>query len=232
MESNRHIFQIDNCPYPDIGCFNGRGAIVSDYLSIALCVLCALFEGFGLAKDWGAHKRFWRRVVVILLIIGIAVLTVINSHRSQIQIAGLTEAVNRANQNQKDNLTKFGDDIRKLSQDVSDLRTQRDTAEFQKKADQLKSNLEAEAKLIAQLKAMFEAKAGFKTDAALIPPKVQPKVEPNLERHIRELERLNSQIRDIESQIKQLQLKAKKEISEALGETDIGKSVDRLKEAW
>ncbi|MGD0405960.1 MAG: hypothetical protein ABSB10_04840 [Candidatus Bathyarchaeia archaeon] len=164
-------------------------------------------------------------MAVILLIIGIAVLTGINSHQSQIQIAGLTEAVNTANQNQKDNLTKFGDDIRKLSQDVSDLRTQRNTVEFQKKADQLKANLEAEAKLVAQLKVKFEAKAGFKTDATLIPRKVQPKVEPNLESHIRDLERL-------ESQIKQQQRNTEKEISEALGETDIKKSVDRMKEAW
>lgn len=202
-----------------------------NYLSIALCVLWGLYEFFGLAKDWTAHKRFWRRVLVILLIIGITVLTGINIHESHIQIAGLREAVKTANQNQKDNLTRLGDDIHKLSQDVSDLRTQRNTAEFQKKADQLKADLEAQAKLVAELKAKFEAKAGFKTDATPIPPKVQ-KVEANIERHMRELERLDSQLRDIESQIKEQQRKAKKEISEALGETDSGKSADRLKEAW
>jgi predicted nucleic acid-binding Zn-ribbon protein len=211
---------------------------MSDYLPIALCVLWGLFELFGLAKDWTAHKRLWRRVLVILLIIGITVLTGINIRKSEIQIAGLREAVNTANQNQKDNTKlfvdvfgKIGDDIHKLSQDVSDLRTQRNTAEFQKKADQLKADLEAQAKLVAELKAKFEAKAGFKTDATPIPLKVQ-KVEANIERHMRDLERLDSQIRDVENQIKQLQLKAKKEISEASGETDIRKSVDRMKEAW
>ena len=205
---------------------------MSNYLPIALCVLWGLFELFGLAKDWTAHKRFWRRVLVILLIIGITVLTGINIHESQIQIAGLREAVKTANQNQKDNLTRLGDDIHKLSQDVSDLGTQRNTAEFQKKADQLKADLEAEAKLVAELKAKFEAKAGFKTDATLIPRKVQPKAEPNLESHLRDLERLESQIRNLESQIKQQQRNAEKEISGASGETDIRKSLDRMKEAW
>jgi len=205
---------------------------MSNYLPIALCVLWGLFEFFGLARDWTGHKRVWRRVVVILLIIGITVLTGINVHESQIQIAGLREAVNTANQNLKDNLTRFGDDIHKLSRDVSDLRTQRNTTEFQKKADQLMATLESEAKLVAQLKAKFEARVGFKTDATLIPNEVQSKAEPNLENRIREIKRLENHIKDLESQTKQLQRDMEKEISEASRETDIRKSFDRMIEEW
>ena len=205
---------------------------MSNYLPIAICVLWGLFELFGLAKDWTSHKKVWRRVVVILLIIGIAVLTGINVHEGQTQNAGLREAVSAANQNLKDSLTRFGDDIRKLSRDVSDLRTQRGSTEFQKKADQLTAALESEAKLVAQLKAKFEAKAGFKTDATLVPNEVQSKPQPDLENRIREISRLQSRIKDLETQIKQVQRDMEKEISEASHETDIRKSFDKMIEKW
>jgi hypothetical protein len=66
-----------------------------------------------------------------------------------------------------DSLSRVGDGIRNLSQQVSDLRPQKNTAEFDKKADRLEADLKAKADSVYQLKAVIETKAGVATDAAV-----------------------------------------------------------------
>jgi hypothetical protein len=129
-------------------------------LNIATAVLALLY----LAKDWEAHKKSWRRLVVFGLIIAIGIGGIFNTYytnkkidqqhdNDQKTIAGLKVAVDTANKNQIDNTKLFVDAFGKLSQKVSDLQSQVKTVGLREEASKLKAQLEATQKALNPPKA-------------------------------------------------------------------------------
>jgi hypothetical protein len=147
-------------------------------LTYALPVITASLALLYLAKDWEAHKKSWRRALVMTLIIAIGIGGGINNYfqdkrvadqhdkdQKQIgdlkgEIVKLKSAVETGNQDQKDNIKLFGDTLgkyevyfRNLSREINDLkRTQMSAIEFQKKADQLRADIDAKANQTSQIK--------------------------------------------------------------------------------
>jgi hypothetical protein len=118
-------------------------------IHIATTFLAFLF----LAKDWQSHRKSWRRLTVIGLIILIGIGGLVNTHyankkidQDQNRIAALKQAVDTANKNQEDNTKQFVNAFGKLSQKVSDLQTQVKTAGLKEEADQLANELRATQK--------------------------------------------------------------------------------------
>ena len=175
-------------------------------LNYVLLIAVTVLAIFGLIKDWEAYKKKWRRGGALFIIILIGIGGIINNYyrekdsreqhdqdQKQIgglktEIVGLKSAVETTNQNQKDNIKLFVDTLgkyenyfRNLSYAINDLkRTQMSAAELQKKADQLKADVDAKANLISQMKQEFGAKASATFDATVIPGGVQPKPGPKV----------------------------------------------------
>ena len=155
-------------------------------LTYALPIITAFLAFLYLTKDWHAHKKSWK-VSVMILIIAIGIIGAINNYyqdkrvagqhekdQSQItdlkvQIVGLKSAFETANQNLKDNIKLFGDAFgknedyfRNLSQEIKDLKqTQMSAAEFQKKADQLRADIDAKANQVTQIKEQLKPPVSF-----------------------------------------------------------------------
>ena len=129
-----------------------------------LPLFTALLALFYLLKDWDAHKTSLRRLIVLFLIIGIGVGGMFSNYftvkkyndqhqKDQGLMAGLQTAVETANKNQEDNTKHFLDAFGKLSQKVSDLQTQVNTAQLRKEAEQLRVELAATQKALIPPKA-------------------------------------------------------------------------------
>jgi hypothetical protein len=124
-----------------INCWaRGYDEIMNYILYIATALLALLY----LAKDWEGHKKSWRRLVVLGLIILIGTGGIFNTYytnkkidrqhdNDQKRIAGLKEAVDTANKNQEDNTRQFVNAFGKLSQKVSDLKAKSGLRAFMKK---------------------------------------------------------------------------------------------------
>jgi hypothetical protein len=136
----------------------------ADILNYILPFATAFLAVLYLAKDWNAHKKSWRRVTVLCLIIATGIGGAINNiykdkkaeeqHQSdQSQIAGLQQAVVAANKNQQDNTIQFLDHFDKMSQKLNALQTQLEKAGLQKEAAQLKAELAATQKALTPPKA-------------------------------------------------------------------------------
>ena len=131
-------------------------------LNYLLPITTAFLAFLYLLKDWDAHKKSWRRVAVLCLIIAIGIGGAVNNYyaeeryrRDQEKIAGLQKAVETANKSQEDNTKQFVDAFGKSSQKVADLQTEVSTAGLQKTADQLKTELAATQKALIQPKAIL-----------------------------------------------------------------------------
>jgi hypothetical protein len=131
-------------------------------LYIATTILALLY----LAKDWAAHKKSWRRLTVLILIILIGIGGVINTHYTnqknneqreddRRQIAGLQKALETANKIQEDNTKHFVEGFTKLSQKIADLQTQVSTADLREEAEQLRTELKATQKALVTPKAVL-----------------------------------------------------------------------------
>ena len=129
-------------------------------INIATIFLALLY----LAKDWESHKKSWRRLTVLCLIVLIGVSGIVNTHyvnkkidsqrqADQKTIAGLKEAVDTANRNQEDNTKQFVNAFDKMSQKLNELQTQVKTAGLQKEADQLRTELRATQRAMVPPKA-------------------------------------------------------------------------------
>lgn len=128
-------------------------------LHIATAALALLY----LAKDWEGHKRSWRRLVVLSLILLIGIAGIINTHytnkkierqrnEDQVRIASLKEAVDTANKNQEDNTRQFINAFGNLSQKVNDLQTNVKTAGLREEAEKLKGELVSTQKALTPQK--------------------------------------------------------------------------------
>ena len=131
-------------------------------LNYLLPITTAFLALLYLLKDWDAHRKSWRRVAVLCVIIAIGIGGTVNNYYAekryqldQEKIAGLQKAVETANKNQEDNTKQFVDAFGKLSQKVADLQTEVSTAGLQKTADQLKAELAATQKALIQPKAIL-----------------------------------------------------------------------------
>jgi hypothetical protein len=134
------------------------------FSNVALCLINTILAILYLAKDWEAHKKSWRRVVVLCLIVltglGAAINTIYQDKKTEEkqqadkkQIATLQQSVLTANKNQQDNTEKFLTSFDKMSLKLVDLQTQLDKAGLQKEAAQLKEELTATKKALTPPKA-------------------------------------------------------------------------------
>jgi hypothetical protein len=137
--------------------------ILLNYILPAAAVVLALIY---FAKDWKDLRKSWRRLVVLGLIILIEIGGIFNTHytnkkidrqhdEDQKRIAGLKEAVETANKNQKDNTTQFTNAFGKLSQKVSNLQSQVKTVGLREEADKLKAELASTQKALNPPKAIL-----------------------------------------------------------------------------
>ena len=133
-------------------------------LPLLLVILTTFLALLDLIKDWKAYKKPWLRIIAVGSVILIGIGTMISTYYStknadkqhaedQKKISGLKEAVDTANQNQKDNTALFLKEFEKISQKVNDLNVQIKTADLREEADKLKTDLESTRKALIPPKA-------------------------------------------------------------------------------
>lgn len=117
-----------------------------------------------LTKDWEALKKPYVRYPVFVLIILVGAGALLNNylttqHNEKIRqqdnaaIIKLQQALDTSEQNRKDNTKEFLAEFSRLSQQVSELETEIQTAEFKKKAADLQADLETTRKALFSPKA-------------------------------------------------------------------------------
>jgi outer membrane murein-binding lipoprotein Lpp len=143
-----------------------RSFSVTVILNYGLPIATAALGILYLAKDWQSHKKSWRRLLGVGLIVLIGIGGAVNAHYSRKedvrlrgqyreQVSSLQSAVLTANKNQENNTKQFLAAFGQLSNKVNELRAQVQTAGLREEADKLKTELESMQKVLKPRKAVL-----------------------------------------------------------------------------
>jgi hypothetical protein len=133
-------------------------------IGLMLPIITTLLALFYLAKDWDAHRKSWRRLMVLVLIIFLGITGTVNTYYSnrknddqrredQKQIAALQKAVATANTIQEGNTRQFVKAFGQLSEKLNVLETKVKSAGLKEEADRLRAQLESTEKALTPPKA-------------------------------------------------------------------------------
>jgi len=133
-------------------------------LNYAIPALTTLFALFELVKDWDAHKRAWRRVSVLLIIVALGMVGMYLGAKNDRQaseqaskINSLTTAVQTSSQNQVQNTKVFTESIERFSTKLTNLETGIKTADLRDQADNLRAELTKTQKALVTPQAVLTA---------------------------------------------------------------------------
>lgn len=116
---------------------------------LANCLLWLLY----LLKDWDAHKKSWRRVSAICLIIFIGIIGIVNTYYLNLKnerdrqeykesLRGWKISFDTVEQNRKDDRNYFYETFGSFQEKLSELKNQMKIVGLQKEADRLTKELE------------------------------------------------------------------------------------------
>lgn len=118
------------------------------FINYSLPVLTSVLAFLYLAKDWEAHKNSLRRLAVLLIILSIGVAGVINAfvndakaRQDREEKRVLARSLETSMKNQENSTKQFISYIDRLSQGISELKTQVETESLKEYADNLQKEL-------------------------------------------------------------------------------------------
>jgi hypothetical protein len=142
-----------------------------NYIIPALTLSLAFMQ---LLKDWKAHEKWWRRIAVFILIVGLGVAGMVNVRKASDQgntirnltstidslnskTTALESAVKTANTNQVQNTKVFTESLERFSSKLSTLETEVQTADLRNEAARLRADLNKTQQALATPRATLTA---------------------------------------------------------------------------